>query len=179
MEEDLRYFQLDRIVAEDPEGYCQGGYCPVDIGDRMAKRFKVVHKLGFGGFATVWLAREEGKNRVVTLKIIAADDSEAYETCPKIASVLQMFPSFLLTEYERLFLDSPNGRHLCQVFPVLGPALDVLTDFHPRLYPERVREFAWQMAHAVAAIHSNDLCHGDEFLFFNKLSTSHTNSSIA
>lgn len=155
-----RYYELDKIEAEDPELYCEGGYYPIHIRDQIGERFKIVHKLGYGGYATVWLAREEDKHRYVALKIIIADQSETYESLDSIASLLDRFPDLFLAELERLFVHSPNGRHLCQVFPVLGPALDILTDYHHRLYPEYVRDLSLQMVQAIEVMHLNGLCHG-------------------
>jgi hypothetical protein len=37
-----------------------GGFHPVSLGDTFkAGRYKVYHKLGWGGFSTVWLARDQ------------------------------------------------------------------------------------------------------------------------
>lgn len=163
MEEGPVYLELDKVNAENPEHYRQGGYLPVHIGQRIAKRFKIVHKLGYGAFATVWLACEEDKSRYVALKIVTADQSKTYEAAPEVASLPRNSRGFFLAEHERFFVDSRNGRHLCQVFPVLGPTLDDLTDFHHRLYPECVQDFARQMVLAVDTMHLNDLCHGGEF----------------
>lgn len=44
---------------EPPEDYRTGGFHPVALGDTFQDgRFVVRHKLGFGGQATVWLARD-------------------------------------------------------------------------------------------------------------------------
>ena len=62
MEQGPRYFELDRVIAENLDYYCQRGYFPVNLGDSVGKRFKIVQKLSYDGHATVWLAREEDKN---------------------------------------------------------------------------------------------------------------------
>jgi len=36
-----------------------GGYHPVSVGDVFKFRYKVVRKLGWGHFSTVWLADDE------------------------------------------------------------------------------------------------------------------------
>ena len=41
---------------EDPDEYSPGGYHPVNIGDLYHNQYKVVRKLGWGHFSTVWLA---------------------------------------------------------------------------------------------------------------------------
>ncbi|KAJ3920571.1 kinase-like domain-containing protein [Lentinula edodes] len=50
--------QLDEV--EDVDNYRPGGFHPVQIGDKFsAGRYRIIHKLGFGGSSTIWLARDE------------------------------------------------------------------------------------------------------------------------
>lgn len=43
---------------EDDEDYCQGGLHPIRIGDVFNQRYRVVRKLGWGHFSTVWLSHD-------------------------------------------------------------------------------------------------------------------------
>ena len=43
---------------EGPDVYRPGGYHPVHLGDLYHQRYRVIHKLGFGSYSTVWLARD-------------------------------------------------------------------------------------------------------------------------
>lgn len=43
---------------EDVSQYCRGGYHPVVIGDVFDNRYRVIRKLGWGHFSTVWLCRD-------------------------------------------------------------------------------------------------------------------------
>jgi serine/threonine protein kinase len=62
---------------EDLEGYTPGGYHPTSIGDSFCDgRYTVVHKLGFGGYSTIWLARDNQTERYVSLKILVASKSQ-------------------------------------------------------------------------------------------------------
>ncbi len=47
------------IPAEGIELYCPGGYHPTHLNDLLKDgQYQILHKLGFGSFATVWLARD-------------------------------------------------------------------------------------------------------------------------
>ena len=47
------------VDAEPLEMYRKGGYHPTHLGDTFKDgRYKVIHKLGWGGYATIWLARD-------------------------------------------------------------------------------------------------------------------------
>lgn len=57
------------VDAEPIERYRTGGYLPVHLGDIFNDRYKVMHKLGWGGYSTVWLARDL---KYVTVKACCA-----------------------------------------------------------------------------------------------------------
>lgn len=64
----LDAFHYDPMGSTKDQGmYVRGGFHPVKFGDRFrpptssastSGRYRVLHKLGFGSFATVWLARD-------------------------------------------------------------------------------------------------------------------------
>ena len=157
------------VDAQHPSKYSPGGFCPIELGDRIANRFIVLHKLGYGGFATVWLVRDEEQrhSRYVALKVVSADWSQdAMLQSTEVVDPLRDYerdngsPGLFGLELERLFHTSRNGDHLCQVFPVLGPALVSLNTSDFRLYPSFVRAFAQQLAHAMDTMHALGVCHG-------------------
>ena len=53
-----RDFYFDCTGPEDSSGYVPGGYHPVHIGDIYHERYRVIHKLGYGAYSTVWLTRD-------------------------------------------------------------------------------------------------------------------------
>jgi hypothetical protein len=59
--------------VENLDFYAPGGLHPVSIGDVFANgRYKILHKLGFGGSSTIWLARDSVSGILVALKVLAA-----------------------------------------------------------------------------------------------------------
>jgi len=76
-----RYLFSDFDSIEDVEMYKPGGFHPVSIGDVFSNgRYKVLHKLGYGGSSTVWLARDQrprssASDTLVALRVISADES--------------------------------------------------------------------------------------------------------
>jgi hypothetical protein len=60
--DDLSCFQPSNLLytQERMQRYRTGGFHPVSLGDTFCEgRYKVYHKLGWGGFSTVWLARDK------------------------------------------------------------------------------------------------------------------------
>lgn len=45
-------------AMESVEEYRPGGYHPVQLGDLFNQRYKVLRKLGYGSYSTIWLARD-------------------------------------------------------------------------------------------------------------------------
>lgn len=55
-----RFTHTCDILAEPLHRYQPGGYHPVQLGDLFqAGRYKIVHKLGWGGWSTTWVARDQ------------------------------------------------------------------------------------------------------------------------
>ncbi|KAF2463688.1 kinase-like protein [Lindgomyces ingoldianus] len=76
-------------------------------------RYRIEHKLGHGGFSTVWMAHDIVKKKVFALKITTlARDAVDRENTSK-----------LLPSCEAFSLPSPNGHHRVLVFPLRGPSL--------------------------------------------------------
>jgi hypothetical protein len=46
---------------------------PIQIGNYLHERYRIVHKLGYGSFSTVWLARDEQASKYVAVKLCTAD----------------------------------------------------------------------------------------------------------
>lgn len=151
---------------QDTAKYKRGGYYPAYIGDIIAsdhlQEFEVLHKLGYGGFSTIWLCRVRGITKLptyVALKILCADIDETNEL--RILQHLQKFAGHpnIITLYHSFRISSPNGEHTCLVLPVLGPSLHISKVV--KALPGSIRhQVCEQVASAIAFLHDHKLCHG-------------------
>ena len=105
--------------VEDLESYQSGGYHPVRIGDLYSNgRYRIVHKLGFGSYSTVWLARDLHTDRYVALKIIVAEASEGSSEGRILQHLQQSVGNragkhFFASLLDGFHINGPNGQHLC------------------------------------------------------------------
>lgn len=151
--------------SEDTLQYLFGVYYPVRIGDLFHKgRYQVIHKLGRGGFSTVWLAHDRQDGQDVALKILsstenAAEEFKIHEKIKKRAqdrSRLVLFQyHFLLTRVDR---DKNERRHHVLVLPLRGPSLLSLLHTNKRLLSDHMSA-AKQLLQAVLSVHSAGLVH--------------------
>ncbi|SMR62114.1 unnamed protein product [Zymoseptoria tritici ST99CH_1E4] len=160
----------DREVdVEDLEEYSPGGYHPVVIGDTFHDgRYHVVHKLGYGGYSTIWLARDQLRNRYVSLKILLASESEN-DSEGEILGYLgdgdswdqgKRFIPLLLEEFS---IEGPNGRHSCLVQQPAGCSIPELKENSTNfMFPaETARSIAAQLIMGLSYIHGHGVCHAD------------------
>ena len=145
-------------LAEDAAMYITGGYHPVEIGDELHHgRYRIIHRLGHGGYATVWLALNQHYSlpnaphlRYVAIKIATADSKKDE------AAILRRFSqpsqpqptgwfhwlrslnfssadaqheqsSFIVSLLDEFEINGPNGFHRCIVTEVLGPSVSAVT----------------------------------------------------
>lgn len=165
----FRYRQPDLDYVEDVEKYVPGGYHPVDIGDVIGtgdQRYEVLHKLGYGGFSTVWLVRSYGDMpSYFALKILCADihDFEELSVLQHLQKSAGTHPN-VMALHDSFKVSGANGEHHCLVFPVLGPSLRThkIVDALPG--PARY-QVCCQVASAIAFLHGHGICHGGKLCF--------------
>lgn len=149
------YEYLDEV--EDLHRYAVGGFHPVRIGDCYHDRYRIVHKLGHGAHATIWLARDKRLMRYVALKIGVADcqTNEAY-----ILSALAKCSHFPLL-LDQFNVDGPNGTHKCLVVDPARCSLAACKEASwIRLFPlKTARVLCAQMAIAVYELHNKGYIH--------------------
>ncbi|KAK4104664.1 kinase-like protein [Parathielavia hyrcaniae] len=106
------YAPCDFGGYETLENYEPGGFHPVRIGDVYDGRYRVVRKLGAGGFSTVWLARDVLDSRWIALKMAIARDSATYESKLVAAIHTSIAESPLFAVPERRFWAARALAHL-------------------------------------------------------------------
>ncbi|TAQ91209.1 hypothetical protein B7494_g391 [Chlorociboria aeruginascens] len=161
------YRDMNLDGVEDVERYTVGGYHPVNIGDILGEKenqYEVIHKLGSGGFSTVWLAGlvNNKQQRYYALKILCANATDDNDMELNILRYLQKCaaPHPNISSLDDVFqINGPNGLHYCLVLPVLGPSIK---DMSGRQLPKSLRQKACQqIASGLAYLHSLEICHGD------------------
>ncbi|KAH6866131.1 putative srpk, partial [Thelonectria olida] len=158
--------------------YAPGGYHPVVLGDTFCDgRYTIRHKLGHGGFSTVWLARDNREEIWVSIKIRQARVSTAQlDDDPELKVLGQLEQHYLDTHSKkaRCYAEprdsfqhtGPNGTHNCLVSELLGPTLGAVLhclnhiDIRETLRPDTILRASNQLLEAVEFIHQAGIAHG-------------------
>jgi len=137
---------------ECPLMYRLGGYHPLLLDEVLNSRYKIMHRLGHGGYSTVWLAEDlQWKSRYsisgtrfVAVKVCTAEDhgreADTYrqiQVLPKprgwLSGLLSYNPfrvraqhsefPLVVTMLDEFCVSGPNGLHRCIVTELLGPTV--------------------------------------------------------
>ncbi|KAH8270587.1 hypothetical protein KR018_012075, partial [Drosophila ironensis] len=149
---------------EDASQYCRGGYHPVVIGDIFDNRFRVVRKLGWGHFSTVWLCRDLKEEKYVALKVVksaphyietAADEIRLLEAI-RDADPLDIKRERIVRLMNHFTVRGVNGMHTCLVFEALGCSLYklIVKNNYQGLSIVQVRNIIRQVLEGLDYLHS-------------------------
>lgn len=153
--------------VEDLDRYCPGGYHPVRIGDKLHDgRYEIVDKLGYGGYSTIWLARDLQGFKYVAVKVITADSSNSMNG-PSLTSLLGSALSKPGRDTIRPLIDEfwasgPNGKHRCIVTRPAQMSLfeakeaSIFGLFRPNI----AQSIIAQLIRGVAFLHGENIVHG-------------------
>lgn len=169
---------------EGMAGYRRGGFHPVRLGDVFHSRYKVLRKLGYGHYSTVWLVRDlarhgdarrngNGNPGYYAMKVLKAEcyDSETPVYEREILTHLRDANPHhagygsvchLLDDFEH---DGPNGRHVCLVFELMGETLQSYNEWFDRcrIPSELVKKICEQLLLALWYAHANGVIHTGTF----------------
>ncbi|KAB8203010.1 kinase-like domain-containing protein [Aspergillus parasiticus] len=158
-----RHYEYNWIDgAESLEKYKPGGYHPIMIGDMLHGRYHIVDKLGFGGYSTVWLARDTRLEQYVAVKVCIAGSKLREANILRALSPPSPHPGsnsipVLLDEFE---LNGPNGNHSCYTMTPARCNLREVSFSH--LFPlEVARALVGVLTLSIAYMHSRGYVHGD------------------
>ncbi|THW64553.1 kinase-like protein [Aureobasidium pullulans] len=160
------------VEAEPIHRYRSGGYHPVRLGDAFKQgRYKVLHKLGHGGFSTVWIARDQSLKRNVALKISTSEGSSSRkrELCIHQRLLENSVPPTNDHKHIVRLLDNfehpgPNGMHICLVLELLGPSVATVIEERfasNRLSGSVAKKACKEMVLALEVLHAQGIGHGD------------------
>jgi hypothetical protein len=143
-------------VAEDPKYYTQGLYYPTYIGEILADRYRIEHKLGHGGFSVVWMAHDMLNNRDVALKIMMPGRSGEQELKQNDIIRAVSDTSRLLIYQDTFLVAGPHSNHRVLVLPLQGPNIRD----HVREKPITARMLAAkQLLQGLRALHNGGIIH--------------------
>ncbi|KAL4812261.1 kinase-like domain-containing protein [Aspergillus spinulosporus] len=157
------------IDAEPLDRYKRGGYHPIRLGSSLCDgRYKIIHKLGWGGYSTVWAARDQRKGNYVAVKICVSETG--YNSMVRELNVLKELASrsdysqYIMRLIDNFQLDGPNGTHCCLVFELLGPSVPDMIDMHfsdGRLPGALAKAITKQALLGLDFLHQQKIAHGD------------------
>ena len=140
-------------------------FYPVRLGEVLNERYLIEHKIGFGGFSTVWMAHDLQEKREVALKVMGLGkwgDSEILMQDKIIQDVQDT--SHLMTYLATFMIPRSEGQqHRVIVLPLMGPCL----------YPALLRNLsmatrmsaARQLLEALENLHKAGFVHRGKLLF--------------
>ncbi|KAG5998864.1 hypothetical protein E4U52_003650 [Claviceps spartinae] len=163
----------DECECEDPTRYNQFGLHPIILGDVLPKpltcvsdvnkepRYRIMLKLGFGAFATVWLARDLVDKRYVAVKVGHGSDNPLPDReCEILSQIRQTGPGkhgyeTVIELLDAFVVEGPNGFHQCLVTEVVSPISDPDTREHCSY------AILEQIVEGFAFLHGEGIVHGD------------------
>ncbi|XRB21310.1 serine/threonine-protein kinase SRPK3 [Pseudoscourfieldia marina] len=152
---------------EGVEGYRRGGYHYVRVNDvygpgESGARYRVLEKLGWGHFSTVWLVRSTNEaNTLGALKVQKSAEHYTEAARDEMAILRQIArgdpkgDKNVVRLLDSFDVRGPNGLHVCMVFEPLGDNLLSLIkryDYHG-VPLEIVRNIARQLLVALDYLH--------------------------
>ncbi|KAF1819651.1 kinase-like protein [Dissoconium aciculare CBS 342.82] len=148
------------VGMEPLDDYRPGGYHPVKPDDLLSNgRYRIVHKLGYGGYSVIWLARDQRLDRYVALKIAKSLQNEhLYREVAalQVLSADNPVPKAL----DQFSVGGKNGTHACYTMPVA--AGNLANAKYDDVFPVQVaRAFSAKFTLTIASFHARGYCHED------------------
>ncbi|PYI02454.1 kinase domain protein [Aspergillus sclerotiicarbonarius CBS 121057] len=120
-----RWTNIERPIEEETfPFYRLKKFYPIHIGELLNSRYKVLGKLGYGSYSTVWLCHDKTNYDYVAVKVLTTGASEqassrevnAYEHLSRLGSS-HIGGAYIRGLYDTFDISGPNGVHRCLVQP--------------------------------------------------------------
>ncbi|KAJ7661120.1 kinase-like domain-containing protein [Mycena rosella] len=156
--------------VEDAERYGPGGLYPVKVGDMLgpdtaAPRYRVLAKLGHGGYSTVWLANDLVERydnvKTVAVKLVgAAETADSHEAkiLERLSAPSASTPPHVLQVVDSFTVRSANGIHLVLV---TEPVLLLQSFLELPGVRANMKDLLRQALEGLVFIHGRGIVHGD------------------
>lgn len=153
--------------CEPLDSYEPGGLHPVKLNTVLQSanaNYRIVAKLGWGGFATVWLVERLHSTSWVALKICRADSSPSHEV--GMLRTLNVGPAapYVPALLDEFTIDGSNGTHAVIVTDVVAPIPEEFTGLWA-YNPSALKAISRSIVDAVAHLHASGVAHGDLHLY--------------
>ncbi|MBX9721946.1 MAG: serine/threonine protein kinase [Candidatus Obscuribacterales bacterium] len=168
--DDFEYFLQSRKRGELPS-YTQiwekslsnrftgATFSPLEPGSKVHEgRYHILRQLGFGGFAAVYLARNSSGQNVVLKESVFPQTTEglskAEELFKREAAILSKLDNANISKVYDYFIE--NGRHYMSMEYIEGRNLQNLSLQEGPQSPERVLNWASQLANTLCYLHQQE-----------------------
>lgn len=131
--------------VESIDDYKKDGYHPVFVGETFKNRYRVLKKLGWGAFSTVWFCHDMHQNKFVAIKVQKSGESY-YSAAEDEIEILDVIADKWKTEewkdsiaeyklnaninsvhcmymMDHFQFNGPHGKHIGMVFEIMGSNL--------------------------------------------------------
>ncbi|PYI35738.1 kinase-like protein [Aspergillus indologenus CBS 114.80] len=139
----------ERLEEETLPWYSPTEFYSVKIGEVFQSRYRVIGKLGYGGYSTVWLCRDLQKHEYVTLKVFERNSAEAqrevetYHHLNTLGTTDHVGAQLIRKELDSFQVTSKEGSFGCLVHPALGISLyGFRTQLRAKVLPESIVKMA-------------------------------------
>ncbi|KAJ7205977.1 kinase-like domain-containing protein [Mycena pura] len=157
------FLYADQDHVEEGSRYCPGGFCPIRLGellgpDASSPRYRIFAKLGYGAYATVWLAHDQQENKSVALKIVEAASSVNSREAAILERLRAPEGSHVVQLIDAFTHHSANGGHQVIVTEPVVPLRQFLQ--LPGVKVD-MKDLLRQALDGLAHIHARGIAHGD------------------
>lgn len=163
LDDEAEVEDLEENAEETIYYYQQPFYYPIRIGMVLAQRYRIEHKLGHGGFSTVWMAHDTIRKEDVALKVptLTSNTVDSELAIHNEIRSRVKDSSKLLLSHDSFSVSCSERRHTVLVFPLQGPSLS--SSFASMSMADRMSA-AKQVLQALKCLHDADIVHRGPFL---------------